>query len=418
MRRDPAPETGRQRATARGARRLGAVAAALLAGGATVASTAATASASGWVAYDVLATADGIRATTFIPGGPLNDRVFDAGAPRAQARIDALGTSTAFASTVYPDELVLNVPGIAAGIAKQNVPPYPAVTFSSHPTQPATKVDAGPAFMEATSDADGSAAVARLGSVGTLATGSDTFVAVRRLDGQTLEAKATSVVEGLSVGPLTIGRLTSTATATRSPDGGLQPAVSTRIAGARVGQQEVTITREGLQAAEPARSRLADARVTVRWLDRVDSATSVTAPGIEITAEIPASLTGSGSSSVTLSLGRASVVVSGRPGEVDQLSADGSGGALDLGGFDDFAISARTEDAPAAEVAAMLDALTPAGSGRISSPAATVDGRPVLRVVAETWPAEPYVLFFAAAAILAVVALALHAWGIRSPWTS
>lgn len=374
--------------------------------------------ATDWVAFDVLAAADGLRATTFVPGGPLNDRVFDAGVPRSQARIDGLGSSTAFASTAYPDELVLNVPGIAAGASRQNVPGYPGITYSSHPTQPESNVDAGAAAMLARSDAASSAAEARVGTLGTLATGLQTDVDVRRDSRGTLHARSASAVEGLTVGPLTIARLTSTVEVSRTPGAALAPVVSTRVIGARVGGQEVAITADGLQAAEPARSRLAAANITIRWLHRVDAGDSVTAPGIEITAELPASLTGSGTSTVTLSLGRATVSVSGRSGDV---ASDVAGDLADLtSGPLDFAapvVSAGGDAASAAEAAALASAFTAAGSPGTANSAA-FGAQPVARLLAETWPAEPYVVFFAATTVLACAAMALHIWGIRSPWTS
>lgn len=404
------------------------VAAVALLSGATLAAHASVATQASqppatWVAFDVVATADGGRVTAFVPGGPLNDRVFDMGIPKSQTRFDGLGTSAGYAAALYPDELVLNVPGIASGALKTDVPAYPLIATSSHPAKPAGSLDGGGVVLQSSSGRDGSSAVATAGATGTITTGSETVASsVRQPDG-TLVAKASSTLSGIAVGPLTIGRLTSTATITRRLDGTVTRVSSAVVTGALVAGQAVTIDRRGLVAADPARAALAAAGLTVRWLDEVSVPAGVTSPALEITQAVPASLTGSGRSTVTTTFGRAAAFATGTAG-VSTTAPDTVPDVPCCGPTPEPSpVDGRDGASPtvADDVAATIsDGPVPApvpGASDLGAPVA-VAGSPVARVGPETWPVGWYVVLIGAAALVALAAVALHILGVRTTWGS
>lgn len=402
-----------------------AIAAAALGLSGLLATQAVQARSEQWVAFDVVATADAARVTTFVPGGPLNDRVFDIGAPKAQARVDGLGTSAGYAAGLHPDDLVLNVPGIAAGATRQDVPPYPLLASSSHPAKPSGSLDAGVAVLRSTSEAGRSIASATIGATGTAVTGATaTADAARRADA-TLAATATSTVEGITVGPLTIARLSSAATTTRTPQGGLSRASSAVVTGAAVGGTAVAIDRKGLAAAEPARAALAAAGLTLRWLDEVNVPTGVTSPGLEITLAVPASLTGSGSSTLTYTFGRSTALASGVPapaaGPAPAPITPAVPTGTEAGCCDTPAPSSSSSPfspgSPSALPAPAAPAADP-GQGAAGQQPVALDASPVVRVVPETWPVGWYVVLIGSAGLIALAAFALHMLGVRSTWRS
>src|SRR2546428_735047 len=65
--------------------------------------------------YRAVANADGTRVTVSAPGYLLVNTLFDTGAPTAQAVVDGLGNSRAFASYPYPGDTVVAAPGLVKG---------------------------------------------------------------------------------------------------------------------------------------------------------------------------------------------------------------------------------------------------------------------------------------------------------------
>ena len=357
------------------------------------------------------------RRAPFVPGGPLSDRVFDGAAPRAQARLDGLGSSTAFGSTVYPDELVLNVPGIAAGASKIDVPAYPAIAFSSYPTQPVSESDDAAAWMRAESAADTSTGRARIGAAGAFANGLDTTAQVTHASSGALRSVSQASVDAFRAGPLTIGRVLATASASRVPGSELTTESSAVFSAVKVNDTAVTLDRNGLSGGEAVRAQLARNGVGVRWFDPVETPTGVTSGGVEVSVTLPVTLTSSGTSTVTFTLGRVSAGIAAAPGApvpdlgvgccdvapAGAAAGDGAGGGLP-------SMSAGPS------IAALEGATTGPGTLEQVIPVAATGTAP--RVLAETWPVDAYVLFVGAAGLLAVLALALRSGGMRSPWTS
>lgn len=383
-----------------------------------------------WVAFDVVAAADGARVALFVPGGPLNDRVFDGGAPKAQARVDGLGSSTAYAAGAYPDELVLNIPGLASGITGTPLPQYPLIVASSNPTTPESTLDAGVVSLAARSGPGRSNSVARLGAEGSVASDLSVVASSTIDDAGTLEAQAASVTRGVVVGPLSILRITSKATAVQRPGAELTRAASAVVTGIEIEDQAVELGPEGLRVAgtnvplpadDPAREALAEAGVALRWLAGAETPTGISSPAVEVEVTVPVSLTGTGSSIVTYTFGRATVGIAASP--VDRLIVPPlPGGIAGVGGFSGPGSTSLTPRSGGLATGVVEtegpgpigDAASPV-PGAVEPPAAP---RPVAGIGFETWSTSFYLVLVGAAVIIVSGALATRTWGVRNLWGS
>jgi hypothetical protein len=173
--------------------------------------------------FAATASAAGVRFTVTAQNAPLTSTPIDVGGPVAQAQLDSLGTSAAFASFPYPGDVVVSLPGTAAGFTKgaANLPQYPFYVGSSYPLAPKASTARGPYSLEASSQPDGSTANADAGlSGGSVAVTSLSTSAsvVHRTDGSVV-ARALSTTSPFAVGALHLGTVTSEATTTVKPDG-------------------------------------------------------------------------------------------------------------------------------------------------------------------------------------------------------
>src|SRR5438445_6738615 len=76
--------------------------------------------------FNGVAGADGVRLTVFNATAPVAQTPVDGGGPTAQASLDSLGSSKAFASYPYPGDILIAVPGLLAGLTGLPAPPgYP-----------------------------------------------------------------------------------------------------------------------------------------------------------------------------------------------------------------------------------------------------------------------------------------------------
>ena len=395
-------------------RRLAALA--LLVSGAGLLLAPVTGAYGDWDAFTAVAEADGLQVSVHVPGGPLNDDVLDAGSPRAQAQLDSLGTSIAFAAAPWPGELLANGSGLASGIVGRPLPTYPLIARSSHPTQAKDNQVVGPVQLTAQSSADSSS------SRGTDASSAaDTTAEVGRAAGGELTAHATTVVSGLVVGPLVLGRVDARASATRRADGTLLRTSSASVSAARIAGQAVELTARGIAVAgttvplspqDPLLRPLADAGLVIRWVAGQESADGVVSPGVEITLTEPVSLAGSGSSFVRWTIGRsaAHVAVSGRP----QPQTEPQPQPTAVAGPVPDGPAAPSLGGPARVLAAPLGT-TDAGVPPVALPAGSGSGPAVALRAAEVWPT--FYLPLVVAGLLALgSAGALRSWGVRRVW--
>jgi hypothetical protein len=274
--------------------------------------------------FVAVAEANGMLVRYGIPGFIAVDNFVDGGGPSSQALL-ADTTATSFGSLPYPGSAGVGYPGLFNLVTGQTPPGYPFYVSASHPTQPSQS-------LSDPSGAYGLAALAKDGqAVGDARmapplSGKDAVPVTQaaseaaRADG-VVTARGLSVADGLSLGPLTIGRVRSQSVTTYR-QGADQPTTATELAieGGRAGEVVFSFGREGFQFAQngipvPAgqglgvlNQALAPARMSVRFDEASPLEGGAVAAAFEITsvADVP----GAGAGTFTIRLGGASSYIS------------------------------------------------------------------------------------------------------------
>jgi hypothetical protein len=308
------------RRSARMARR--AVVALGLSGMATMLPSPPTAATGG--AFRGVAAAEGIRVGVSAVGAPVTNRVVDGASPIAQAAVDSTSGSSALASVAYPGDVVVTTPGLLAGVSGgqlSGVPPYPLIATAGSTTTPEQEVDGPGSTMRAAAADRRAEATARSGAA-PLAEGGPapawvTSSFVEADDAGVVTSLAFSDVTGVTIGPLTLGRITARSLARRAP--GADPARETTFeaTGVSVEGQAVALTPAGLVvagtttpvSASPLQPVLDGAGISVRPLSAETTPDGVVSAGLVVsrTQELPTAI-----SPVTVSytFGRALAAVS------------------------------------------------------------------------------------------------------------
>jgi len=200
-----------------------------------------------------VASASGMRATYTVPDYVVVSEFFDGGGPVAQANVDTTGKATGFGSLPYPGENAVTAPGLLTFATGVPVPGYPFYARADYPVTPSSEVKdpSGTYALRAAADqgkAAGSAAFRFGGTDSPVTRASSDATGV--LDGSgKLTMTAVGVTEGLSFsnGALKISSVTSKSVTTYEP-GSDKPVTKTElvIEGAKVGDQPVTIDRNGV----------------------------------------------------------------------------------------------------------------------------------------------------------------------------
>jgi hypothetical protein len=199
-----------------------------------------------------VASASGARATYTVPDYVVVSEFFDGGGPVAQANVDTTGKATGFGSLPYPGENAVTAPGLLTFATGVPVPGYPFYVRADHPVTPTAeaKDPSGTYTLKAAADQGKASGSAQFlfggGSPVSRSTADSTGV----LDGEgKLTMTAVGVSEGLSFGDgaLKISSVVSKSVTTYEP-GAAKPATKTelQIEGAKVGDQPVTIDRDGV----------------------------------------------------------------------------------------------------------------------------------------------------------------------------
>jgi hypothetical protein len=200
-----------------------------------------------------VASASGMRATYTVPDYVVVSEFFDGGGPVAQANVDTTGKATGFGSLPYPGENAVTAPGLLTFATGVPVPGYPFYARADYPVTPTSEVkDPGGTYTLKAAADQGKAS----GSASFLFGGADSPVTRSSadsngiLDGSgKLIMTAAGVTQGLSFanGALKISSVTSKSVTTYEP-GAPKPVTKTelRIEGAKVGDQPVTIDRDGV----------------------------------------------------------------------------------------------------------------------------------------------------------------------------
>ena len=417
--------------------------------------------------YEGVASAEGFRFSFGAPGFAAVDTFADGGGPVSQSVIDGLGNSRAFASLPYPGDLAISGPGLVAGLTGLPSPPaYPFYVSSSHPTTPEAKV-AQPGYeLAATSgeqSSKGSTVTGGGSADGKSAIGKTVTVADASRDAAsgTVAAVATGTADLIDIGGvLRVAQVDALAKVTRSP--GAEPAREATfvvngvtIAGQAVGFSEKGFTLAGtntpLPKDNPLLQALAQAKITVQYLARVDNPDGVVSPGLVVRQEqatpggptlvfryvfgqMAASATASGSPASigdalpTLDTGPSESEVGGLPastatpalpdpsrgtnfpaaGTADTGAAGSSG--TGSGTASDESSAATTTEPPPAEAAPVAE--TPPGN--TVQEAAPISGTPMALVDTSSI----YLILVAGATVALLGGTVLRLMGVKLKWTS
>jgi hypothetical protein len=131
-------------------------------------------------------------------------------------------------------------------------------------------------------------------------------------------ALAMSDTQGLSIGPLTIGEIRSTASQTFGGDGRVTPSSSLEITGIKLGTLPVSFTRDGVLVGashtpvpvnETMAKLLAPSRITFRVLAAQEVPGRVVAPTVQITAPLASPAADGDPTTLTIVLGGATAAL-------------------------------------------------------------------------------------------------------------
>ena len=216
----------------------------------------------------------------------------------AQAEVDSIGASTAFASTPYPGDFVVGLSGILNGLQPGlGVPEYPLAVFTSYPTVTEAGQEQGPYGITAASDPTSSHGRAAVGvATGDPQLASSTAEADAAWTDGIGTATATAEVVALAIGTvLRIGELRADAAMAVDAAGTTTKTSSLSFGSMTVGGVEVGLTESGLRVADSVlpgpdltvvSSALEGAGVTLTYLPASESPTSITSAGLAITQAI------------------------------------------------------------------------------------------------------------------------------------
>ncbi len=393
-------------------------------------------------AFSATVAAQGARILVTVPGGPFTDTPVDAGGPTAQATLDSLGTSQGFAAFPDPGGLVLSLPGLAAGLLASGVsglppiklptlPPYPLYVSSDAAITPKASVGAGPYQLGAQSDDRSSRASATAGlrnsAFGSVSSLHSEASVSTEVDGA-VTAEAVAEIQGLTIGPLSVGSVRSTATMARSSDGTVTPSSSLDVDLLRVGGVGVSLKPGGLEVFglpvplpvdAALQGLLKAAGITIEVMPTQTLEDGISSAALRITTPLTLSGIGTGPGVVSISLGSVSARLSGAadetPPDVDLGSSDLEPG-LDAG-FDgglpstlDFGVDGG----------AVVD--SPLTSPGAESPASAAPGAEPPIPLAESRLAfdvrSLYLMVMLLGCGVLVTSQLIRLLGVRAPWTS
>lgn len=281
-----------------------------------------TAAAGG--AFRGVAAAEGVRVGVSAVGAPVTNSVVDGAGPIAQAAVDSTSGSSALASVAYPGDVVVTMPGLLAGVSGgqlSGVPPYPLIATAGSTTTPGQKVDGPGSTMRAAAADRRAEATARSGPA-PLAEGgpapawaTSSFVEVD--DTGVVTSLALSDVTGVTIGPLTLGRVVARSAVRRAPGAGPERETDFAATGLMIGDAAVALTPAGLVlagtttpvSASPLQPVLDGAGISVRSLAVETTPDGVVSAGLVVTRsqELPTAIS---PVTVTYTFGRALAAVS------------------------------------------------------------------------------------------------------------
>lgn len=214
------------------------------------------ASAVGLKAFSGSATAEGVRLSLSATNAPVTNTPVDGTAPIAEAALDSLGSSEAFASSPYPGYYAVAGPGLIRALSqgRLDLPGYPLYARSEYPAAPQQQVEHPLVALAAESSENHARGVARSGLDQDATTSSGvrqlSEAAVRAAENRTdATADASSSVYGLRVGPLALTEFQARARIVRSATGETTRTATSGGSG-RFGSVEFRISDDGIHLAD------------------------------------------------------------------------------------------------------------------------------------------------------------------------
>lgn len=256
------------------------------------------------VAFTAAASADSIKLVVAADDFPATKTPVDSAGPASRVTLSTSDSGTAYAAAPDPGAFLAALPGLGAGVLAQNVqgglpftvPGYP-LTASADSQNPSQTVGGGAYLLEAEVDAStarASTVTGGSGPVGNTALVNAVSEITSAMDA--VVAKARSNIEGLTVGPLTIGLVRSEARASADQTGTVTRSSDLVVDGMRIGNLPIGLSESGLLIAgqgTPAGSdaavdaALAAAGITVTRFPEVITPTGVTGAGLIIVQKLP-----------------------------------------------------------------------------------------------------------------------------------
>lgn len=353
--------------------------------------------------FRAVASADAVRVLVVVPNFPVTSSVVDTGLYSAQAVVTSNNESQAFASTPYPGEGVVTLPGTLAGFGAAGIPAYPLYASSVHPDRPHAQVGDGPFRLVADSNETTSESTASSGVSGDQNIGAAvTTASVKRSGDGSVLASAQTRVDAFAAQGVRFGSVLSSATTKLLPDGKLERSSSLDITGLTVNNVSLRLTKDGLVAGDQAvpinsgalSDALKQAGVSIAYIAHEETPSGIVGAGVRVTAavEVP----GSGVVNVSWILGRSlSVIDSASLGEdlVPELPTEDL--PSEPPAASEETSPAVAQEAPAAEVAGAFDTSTAfsggdagAVSGSLGSTSGYEASAPAAEAFAPTPPAE------------------------------
>ena len=296
-------------------------------------------------AYAASASAVGAHLVVTIPRFPVTDTPVSSGGPTAQALRDSSGTNQGYAAFPDPGQSLVSVPSLVSGLLAlggagglppltlPSLPAYPLYVSSDPAVDPQASAGTGPYHLRATSAASATTATATAGlqtdAAGNIALTSSTASITEMPDGSVV-ATAVTDAQGISMGPITIGEVRSTATMTLNGST-VRPRSEIEVSGMQVGGLPVaSVTAEGLSLAGTA-VPLPIPGLLVKLLGPAQLAPTivtpkqfpgrVVSPAFQLTAPLTIPYFGAGSYTLTVGSATATMLGAGPLGPVAPSTA-------------------------------------------------------------------------------------------------
>ncbi len=273
--------------------------------------------------YTGTAAADPFRMTVKLANFPASNTPVDSGGPSAQATLSSSGGGLAYSAAPDPGTFLAGMPQLGKGVVEQNglalpfaAPDYP-LAISANDQAPSQQVGAG--GYELAAEVAPSSAQSRT-KVGAQTPGGNAGLAdaaaqvIESADG--VAAKAISDVQGLTVGPVSIGTVRSIVSVAADANGNLTRSSSFAVDGLRIGNLPVGLARDGFTVAgQPAPSdqqaalndMLESAGVALEQFPQTETPHGVNGAGVIITHKFDTPSLGA--TTVTYRLGGAAVAL-------------------------------------------------------------------------------------------------------------